>query len=72
MRYDPKGVRAVVWSTGSGKHRTWHYKVMRADGKTILYDNTGHFEPILQAALIRVEALRHMAIAGHKLKEYRG
>ncbi|WP_146072851.1 hypothetical protein [Cryobacterium sp. Y62] len=65
-------VRARVWSTGEGKRRTWHYKVMRADGKTVLYDNTGAFAPIIQDALIRVEVLRHMVIAGHELKEYRG
>lgn len=66
-------VRARIWSTpGRGKRRTWHYKVVRGDGKTVLYDNTGAFAPILRTALIEVEALRHMEIAGHKLKEYRG
>jgi len=44
---------------------------MRPDGKTVLYDNTGNFAIILRTALIEVEALRHMVIAGHKLKEYR-
>lgn len=63
-------VRARVWSTGRGRRRTWHYKVVRGDGKTVLYDNTGHFEPILKDALIRVEALRHMVTAGHKLGVY--
>lgn len=71
-RPEPEKVRARVWSTGTGKRRTWHYRVTRADGKTVLYDNTGHFEPILRAALIRVDALRHMVTAGHELGEYRG
>lgn len=38
----------------------------------MLYDNTGYYDPILKAALIRVEALRHMQIAGHELKAYKG
>jgi hypothetical protein len=45
---------------------------MRADGATVLYDNTGAYEPILRRALIEVEALRHMVIAGHKLGKYKG
>jgi len=66
-------VRARVWSTpGVQGRRTWHYRVMRADGATVLYDNTGAYEPILRRALIEVEALRHMVIAGHKLGKYKG
>lgn len=77
----PDRVKARVWSTGRyrkprGKHRstglTWHYEVVRPDGKVVLYDNTGSFEPILKDALIRVEALRHMVIAGHDLPVYKG
>ena len=73
-------VRARVWSTGSyhrprGRHRstglTWHYEITRPDGKVVLYDNTGAFEPIIRDALIRVEALRHMVTAGHPLPEYK-
>jgi hypothetical protein len=76
----PEKVRARVWSTGQyhkprGPHRatglTWHYAVVRPDGAIVLYDNTGHFEPMLEAALIRVEALRHMVTAGHALPSYR-
>lgn len=67
---DANKVRARVWSTGAGRRRTWHYKVTRPDGETVLYDNTGHFDPILRSALIRVEALRHMVIAGHELPIY--
>jgi hypothetical protein len=67
------GVRAQVWSTPSRRgRRTWHYRVMNAKGETVLYDNTGCFEPILRSALVRVEALRHMEIAGHRLKRYKG
>jgi len=36
----------------------------------VLYDNTGAWEPMLTAALIRVEALRHMVTAGHTLHAY--
>jgi len=73
MMNDTEGkVRARVWSTGRGKHRTWHYVVKRGDGKPVLYDNTGQFAPMLASALMRVEVLRHMVTAGHKLKAYRG
>lgn len=64
-------VRAHVWSTGSGGRRTWHYVVMRGDGLVVLYDNTGQWLPVIRAALCEVTALRHMEIAGHKLKGYR-
>ncbi len=67
----PELVRARVWSTGNNRRRVWHYKVVRSDGKTVLYDNTGCFACILNDALIRVEALRHMVTAGHKLPEYK-
>lgn len=60
-------VYAQVYSTGS----TWHYRVI-SGGAVVLYDNTGDYETILRAALIRVEALRHMIIAGHKLSAYEG
>lgn len=64
-------VRARVYSTGSGRFRTWHYEVHRpGDGAVILYDNTGAFEPIMRTALNRVEALRHMQTAGHDLPAY--
>lgn len=77
-------VRARVWSTGrfvprgrlrrGERHRstglTWHFAVYNSAGEVVLYDNTGAYKPILNAALIRVEALRHMEIAGHKLKPY--
>lgn len=73
-------VRAKVWSTGAGRgsrtgrrtRRTWHFEVYNSRGEVVLYDNTGSFEPILRDALIRVEALRHMETAGHRLKPYRG
>lgn len=74
---DWTGVHGRVWSTlsrdGKGRrYRTWHYAVTRADGRVVLYDNTGKFQLILNSALVRVEALRHMVIAGHKLKPYKG
>jgi|GEM_PF-5843704 len=71
-------VRARVWSTTPshryrGRHtRTWHYAVYNTAGDIVLYDNTGHWKPIITDALIRVEALRHMETAGHKLKPYKG
>lgn len=73
-------VRARVWSTGRfrqsrGKHGwnglTWHFAVYAGE-TLVLYDNTGDYQKMLTAALIRVEALRHMQIAGHKLKAYKG
>jgi len=70
-RVDSRIVHAHVWSTGRGRHRTWHYEV-KAGETVVLYDNTGAWEPILRASLIRVEALRHMLIAGHKLEAYQG
>lgn len=51
---------------------TWHFQVFNSAGEVILYDNTGDYDTILKAALIRVEALRHMEIAGHTLKPSRG
>lgn len=68
------GVRGRVWATRS-KYRgrvswTWHYEVTRADGKAVLYDNTGDWRKIYDAARVRVEALDHMVIAGHKLPKY--
>lgn len=71
------GVRGRVWATpgrtGRGKKTwTWHYEVTRPDGETVLYDNTGDWWLIYSAAAIRVEALQHMVIAGHKLGRYKG
>ena len=70
-------VRAKVWSTKyRGSPRTWHYAVLNSAGVVVLYDNTGGgrkvYNKILRSALIRVTALRHMEIAGHKLGEYTG
>lgn len=72
-------IRARIWSTACRSarcrpkcgHYTWHYAVLQGE-TVVLYDNTGSYPKMLRAALIRVEALRHMAIAGHKLKAYRG
>lgn len=78
-------VRARVWSTRGATvnviingvhyrrytHRTWHYEVYNSRGQVVLYDNTGYWRPILQDALVRVEALRHMETAGHTLDPYR-
>lgn len=56
-----------------GHHiRTWHYAVYNSAGDIVLYDNTGHWQPIIKTALIEVTALRHMETAGHKLKPYKG
>ena len=68
-------VRARIWSTSVapnkyGLKRTWHYEVYNTQGDVVLYDNTGAWPPIFRAALIRVEALRHMEIAGHRLERY--
>ena len=69
MMNDTEGkVRARVWSTGRGQHRTWHFVVMRGDGRPVLYDNTGQFAPILHRALRGVAVLRHMVVAGHELR----
>lgn len=74
-------VRARVWSSGRwhkprGPHRwngiVWHFEVYNSRGDVVLYDDTGDYRKIIEAALVRVEALRHMEIAGHKLKPYRG
>ena len=78
------GVRARVWATRNHHRRiagrswrhdvantwTWHYEVTRADGAVVLYDNTGDWRKIYDAARVRVEALEHMVIAGHDLPEY--
>lgn len=42
----------------------------RPDGAVVLYDNTGSWQPMIRAAQIEVEALRHMVTAGHELPEY--
>lgn len=70
-------VKAKVWSTlqldFKGRlSRTWHYAVLNCAGEVVLYDDTGAYAPILRDALIRVTALRHMEIAGHRLHPYTG
>lgn len=70
-------VRAKIWSTvfidPKGRpRRSWHYAVFNSAGEVVLYDDTGYFAPILRSALIRVTALRHMEIAGHRLRPYTG
>lgn len=69
-------VKAKVWSTGKivskfGTYWLWHYAVY-TENAVVLYDNTGDYQKMFTAALIRVEALRHMQIAGHKPKAYSG
>lgn len=56
-------VHATVWCTG----KTWHY-VVAVNGVVVLYDNTNSREKMLDTALARVSTLRHLQIAGHKLK----
>jgi hypothetical protein len=52
--------------------RTWHYAVYNSAGDVVLYDNTGSFEVVMRRAMVRVEALRHMETAGHRIKPYKG
>jgi hypothetical protein len=65
-------VKAKVWATRRRGGYTWHYAIVSGKDTVVLYDNTGAWEPILCNALIRVKALRHMVIAGHKLEPYTG
>lgn len=71
-------VRARVWFTRGPVWRGrqgWvvHYAVMSGE-RVILYDNKGAsaWPKMLQEAMIRVAALRHMETAGHTLKSYTG
>lgn len=66
-------VKARVYARGTAGGRTvWHYEIRNSAGEVVLYDNSCGWEINLQRALIRVEALRHMEIAGHQLKPYKG
>jgi len=66
-------VKARVYSRGLVNGRTvWHYEVRSSSGEVVLYDNSCGWRINLTRALVRVEALRHMETAGHKLKPYRG
>jgi hypothetical protein len=66
-------VKARVYSSGRiGKQTIWNYAVTSSDGHVVLYDNSCGWEANIRRALIRVEALRHMETAGHKLHPYQG
>lgn len=72
-----RSVWARVWSTPTPRwtgrrERTWHFAVYNANHEVVLYDNTGDYQIVLRDALIRVDALRHMVIAGHTLPRYEG
>ena len=59
---DRSTIRGVVRKRGS----TWHYEVF-VGPKIVLADNTGSWEPMLQACNFDVAAVRRVIGAGHRL-----